>query len=54
MKLTIMKRVRKIMVVAIGNDVTMIRYESVAIYQRILMDNVAVERLALRERLVVA
>lgn len=52
MKLTIMKRVRKIMVIATETDITLIGYESVKIYQKIIMSNIEIERLVIKETLV--
>lgn len=52
MRLTIMKRVRKVMVIATESDITLVGYELVTMYQKTIMDNVVVERLAIKERLI--
>lgn len=54
MELTLMKRERKIALIKLGNEISLVGYESVIIYQRIVLENITIERLEIKERLIIA
>jgi len=53
MKLTIMKKERAIALVELGNEISIVDYESVVIYQKIILENMVIEKLMIKEKIVI-
>lgn len=54
MRLTIMKRERAIALIELGNELSLVGYESTMIYQKIVLENIVIERLEIQKRLIIA
>lgn len=54
MKLTLMKRERMMALIKLGDEISILSYDSLVIYQREIVENLVIERLFVGEKIQIA